>query len=871
MKRSPVLPAVVVTALLLSCGNNHLIADKSFRNLISDDYSARVEKYASVRGDLFGLVDTIREDSRREAVMFLLAYMPLSDLAVYEPGFLLANVDAALKARREMTWGPTIPDDIFLHFVLPPRVNNENPDSFRLVMYDELTGRIEGLDPQGAALEINRWCHEKVSYQPSDIRTSSPMATMLSARGRCGEESTLTVAALRTAGLPARQVYTPRWAHSDDNHAWVEVWINGRWHYMGACEPELVLDRGWFTEPARRAMLIHTRAFGRYTGSEPLVKRENMFSELNTLRSYAVTKELRVSVTDGTGDPVRGADVSYLIYNYAEFYTLALLRSDNEGECSLTTGLGALLVWADDGTRCGYTYAAPADTSVKVVLTDDHPSGTAFVDMTAPPVLTPFPPLDEEMVRKNNLLLKQEDSIRQSYINSWMSDIQVSDLSASAGVSEERIMKALRTSMGNYRNIARFLGESAGNGGLAVRLLENIAEKDLRDTPHEILYDHLVNAPENKSWQDEGFYDAYVLSPRIDNEILSPFRSSLKSMTEDLQDQFAADPLHIAGWIDTAIAITDTENYYNTPVIPSGVVRLRTADRHSRDILFVALCRTLGHPARLEPGTGRPQYRMSGEWNSVWFTGDPRPSDRRSFVTFTTGEKNPEPEYHTHFSLAVLENGKYRPLDYGYNVRITNLPVKIPLDPARYLLVTGNRDENGDVLASLSFLELKSDEDIKLDVTLRKKDKAKLSGKKINTAATLLAWSGDDLSLDTLVQKGVVLIWLEPGKEPTRHILNDLPLLKKEFDKWGGFFIFLTDPSSSSASFSPEDIEGLPERSLFALDRDLKFMLSVLDNGTVSHPLPVVICADSEGNVLFTSDGYRIGTGEQILKNINNR
>jgi hypothetical protein len=95
--------------------------------------------------------------------------------------------------------------------------------------------------------------------------------------------------------------------------------------------------------------------------------------------------------------------------------------------------------------------------------------------------------------------------------------------------------------------------------------------------------------------------------------------------------------------------------------------------------------------------------------------------------------------------------------------------------------------------------------------------------------------------------------------------------MKNEFDKWGGFFIFLTDPASASALFSPEDIEGLPERSLFVLDRDLQFMLSVLDNGTVAHPMPVVTCADSEGNVLFTSEGYRIGTGEQILKNINNR
>ena len=29
--------------------------------------------------------------------------------------------------------------------------------------------------------------------------------------------------------LKKRQVYTPRWAHTDDNHAWVEAWADGRW------------------------------------------------------------------------------------------------------------------------------------------------------------------------------------------------------------------------------------------------------------------------------------------------------------------------------------------------------------------------------------------------------------------------------------------------------------------------------------------------------------------------------------------------------------------------------------------------------------------------------------------------------------------
>ena len=62
---------------------------------------------------------------------------------------------------------------------------------------------------QDAILEVNHWCHEKAIYTPSDARTSSPLATVRTAYGRCGEESTFLVAALRSVGIPARQVYIP--------------------------------------------------------------------------------------------------------------------------------------------------------------------------------------------------------------------------------------------------------------------------------------------------------------------------------------------------------------------------------------------------------------------------------------------------------------------------------------------------------------------------------------------------------------------------------------------------------------------------------------------------------------------------------------
>ena len=100
------LPAVTLLAALLSCSNSHLIVDKKLRNEIREDYQARVELYSQFRGDLFGIADTVKDNARREAAEFLLAYMPLSDLAVYQPESLLAEIDGALRTRKEMPWGP---------------------------------------------------------------------------------------------------------------------------------------------------------------------------------------------------------------------------------------------------------------------------------------------------------------------------------------------------------------------------------------------------------------------------------------------------------------------------------------------------------------------------------------------------------------------------------------------------------------------------------------------------------------------------------------------------------------------------------------------------------------------------------------------
>lgn len=859
------LPVFVCMAVLLSCSSGHLIDDRSMRETLAGDYRARSEIFAESHTTLFGMADTICDTRLREAVTFLLAYMPLSDFAACEPGYLYDNAALALRARNEMRWGAKVSPEMFLNFVLPVRVNNENPDDFRVTCYNELKERVEGLTAMEAALEINRWCHEKVAYQASDSRTSAPMATMLSARGRCGEESTFTVSALRAVCIPARQVYTPRWAHTDDNHAWVEFWVEGSWYYLGACEPEPVPDRGWFTEPARRAMLVHTKAFGNYMGNEKTIKRELYFTEINTLDRYADTKQLKVRVTDQEGIPVPGALAGYMLFNYAEFYPLARLACDSNGECSLMTGFGSLLIWADDGVRHGFALARPQDSIVTVSIAAGNPAGEFTFDLRAPVIPQPFPGIDPAMAEMNERLLRRGDSLRNAYINSWMTGEDSDAIAQRAGLPADVVTSLLKTSMGNFRAVIDFIDRSGEKSGLALRLLQNISEKDLRDTPAAVLADHIMNAPVPPTGSDTSLYDTYVLSPRISTELLSPFRSEFKTLPPDLIDLFRSDPATAVAWVDSTIIITESENHYAVPVVPGGVLRLGMADSRSRGIFFVALCRSAGIPSRLAPGTGRPQFHANGKWHDAWFAGEAKPSDTPGYVTFISGSDDREPEYHVHFTLAWFENGRFTTLDYGYGEKLNNLPRRIPLDPGTYMLTTGNRDEGGNVMASLSFLELKPGEDLQVNVTLPAFTDYAQEGGNINLDENITDLSGANLRLDSMAENGLVMVWIEPGREPTRHFLNDLPRLKQEFDNWGGQFIFLTDPARTTGAFDPESVTGRPEKTLFAVDLKLELMSALLGTGSSVKPQPVVLYCDKNGKVVFFSEGYRIGTARRLL------
>jgi len=880
---------LLLTLMLMlgwSCSSKkfHIYSDPEYSKKVESRFQERKSMVANRDSALFTVFNQDLTVAEQEGLKFLYAYMPLNDLADYNGDFYLNQVRWSLAARDTFKWGQNIPEDLFRHFVLPYRVNNENLDTARIVFFRELKDRIKNMGMLEAALEVNHWCHEKVTYRGSDGRTSAPLASLRTAYGRCGEESTFAVTALRAVAIPARQVYTPRWAHSDDNHAWVEFWADGKWHYMGACEPDCVPDLGWFTEPARRAMLIHTKAFGNYKGEERAENRETNFALLNTLPTYAPTKQIFVKVLDAAGAPAKNATVEFQLYNYAEYYPISIKKTDEKGFCDFLTGFGDLLVWSYQDGPFAYKKISVADIDTLTLTINQLPYQDLRQEFDMEPPIQREPlPTANDCRDQNNLMLQKEDSIRGAYEKTFRTEEQSRIFAESLNLDPGVVWNYLFRSRGNYDQIESFLKTTDPEArNLAIKLLEVISDKDLRDTRADILLDYLHSYIEQSGSTDPMRFTGVLpggpslettLNPRVANEMLVSCRKFLvKQFGPDFIRETQQHPETMIEWIRKEIKLNPTENYYNTPLTPVGVFNMRIADSDSRKIFAVACYRTFNIPARLKPGTLEVEYWSDGKWNTANF-GDSAVSSRpEATLILKNDPENPvKPQYETHFTLARFEQGKYKTLAYGYDNFGDPLTEPITLDEGFYLLVTGNRVPGGKVLSNLTFFELKAGERKEMMVTLRKSGQIPTVIGVLNPVWPVkpLDNSGFDWK-EILSTNRAIICWVDPDKEPTKHIFQDLGALKMEIDKLNCPFIFLIPENKLPAGFSTESWKGLPALSRMATIPDLT-SLEELEKSTgksLTGQLPVVIRVDKDGKVTYLSSGYKIGIGEEIIKEV---
>ncbi|MBQ2489324.1 MAG: transglutaminase domain-containing protein [Bacteroidales bacterium] len=883
--------------MLLACHREtHFITDAGYRAQVEMDFEARKLLASGRATELFSVMDSSLSLEEREAMQFLYAYMPYSDLADYDGNFFLKQVRCAFAARDTFSWGRTVPEEIFRHFVLVYRVNNENLDTARMYIFNELKGRLKGMTMYDAALEVNHWCHEHVTYRPSDVRTSAPLATLRTGFGRCGEESTLAVTALRAVGIPARQCYTPRWAHCDDNHAWVEVWVEGQWRYLGACEPAAKLDMAWFSQPATRCMMVHTKAFGRYNGDEEVVRRTGLYSELNLLSHYADTRHITATVQDREGKPVREAQVKFKLYNYSEYYTLATMTTDADGQASITTGLGDLLVWACKDGKYGYV-KIDVRKNDRITLKLTRSAGEEYVEnLEINPPVGKFRDegATEAEIAANACRLACEDSMRNAYLATFptISTVGVethgrASLQPNPNLTDEQIQEIIRKCEGNYAEIIKFINNHAdeklaGEESVAFDLYPDVchetwekwnvlydylcsfSDKDLRDITADVLEAHCVIPSMNFVGWDYEIYKKGLLPARISNEMVRPYRKELAVF-----NGYTADS--ILRWTAENIIVDDTGNYYRCPISPVGVYKLRHADAHSRDIFFIAACRAAGIPAYMDNATEQLfVYDVNKmNWQIVSFAEKQEQAKTGKLRLEYHGAAKLKPQYWSHFTIAKFENGDFVTFDYENDPRVASFPATLELEAGYYMLSTGNRYSDGAALSRLEFFNVSEGETVTKELVIRPLEARPGMVYGCVTPDMRVSINSEQHSLPELLGKNpLVLCYIEPDREPTKHLLNELSAMQKTFDEWKIPFLMVV-PEGEERAFDPKRWH-LPHDTKVAVDSNglllERLAAEKICFKTVSRPLVLIVRSD--GKVTFKSEGYRIGTAELVFKSL---
>ena len=828
----------------------------------------------------------------RTALEFLYAWMPVSDVMMYPAETYLDFARRGVWLRKNRSQVAALPADFFGEYVLFHRVNNEEIRPCRELFGEQLDRRLyEGTEkPQTEeerALEINRWAAENGTYHSDDIRTISAEAFYSRGYGRCGEESVFVVNAMRAAGVPARQVYAPWWAHTDDNHAWVEVWVSGRWQFLGACEPQSVLNQGWFNRASSRTMLVRSRAYtkGAFLEDEDTIGTDGCVTECNQTARYREVRKIQVQVAKEviasgqagrkpdapeqsaaaqplterrTGQTEKAVEIELQVYNEGSWKTLTRKKTDEDGHLSFFTGDGMLRIHPlSNALKDAFLQAGSGDAEVRLAtagcspdghnLDNDYDEGWQQIEYAAPteePVF--YPQADAGQRTADSAFLERAAEIRNERTKDWEAS-GTAFLRNALVTPEQTLVKKT--------------------------VLSSLSEKDLTDCREEIVRGHLSAVIENGL--KGTISDSEVVGLRIGNEVLSSWFEEVSAfLGKERITYFSMHPEEIWDFVNSHVHELPQEDFGELIMTPGAALRSGVCNQNSREVLAAAVARVCGIPARIREDDGTAEYRVSASWSEKGASSAqaeylPFNSSRRetSCLTLRTGDET-DVKYETTWGLTRLsDEGKpdqFLALRDNWN----HGRMDIPLVPGRYCLVTAQRLPNGNahVLECHIRAEAGRKEDISLKMQQIRPEEMFVSVDM--TPLHLRADNGESVRQQNGQKR--LYIWLAPGQEPTEHILNEMLDNAESYERIAPVISLITDtPMQKEQRLVRKVTDRFPSiQCCYAEDPSEREMLMrsfYLDPGQ----LPFIFVTDRSGHGIFSAGGYQVGTGRLLIRIMN--
>jgi hypothetical protein len=148
--------------------------------------------------------------------------------------YLIQNIESAFQDFGRYSWNKDVPFDVFLDYLLPYNVYQNNPDDWRALLLKKYAYIRDSM--AAAAVEDGRFIYKQVVEKElakevaytTDFLSLSNYASykeiMYSGKGECNRLAYVNTLALRAMGIPATIDIVPFWGTENGGHADVAFW-----------------------------------------------------------------------------------------------------------------------------------------------------------------------------------------------------------------------------------------------------------------------------------------------------------------------------------------------------------------------------------------------------------------------------------------------------------------------------------------------------------------------------------------------------------------------------------------------------------------------------------------------------------------------
>jgi hypothetical protein len=818
------------------------------------DLQQVLEKAGNNRIEVERFIDRSKKEGYGDWAQFLLSSMPDVDLVNFRSDDFISYFQAVEKNRKRVPWGNKVDDFLFYHYILPHRVSQEPLEDFTAVYADTLYDIIEDAkDMRQAVLRINEWVYTRMKYEPTSRWDQNASVTIDRGFGRCEEMAILCIKALRSVFIPARKVYSPWWPFTNSNHAWVEVWIDGKWHYIGGGEPT-DLENAWFFLPAKRAAIIEGVVYGDIEeGEEVIYKKKEGYTIINTTPNYCDTKQLIVMVNKDNS-PAESVSVSICVYNYSSLPPVGIKKTDDDGFVSFTVGLTDLFIYAAQDSLIDYSLWKPTgvarDTVVLELSKKEFPDTSFWLHTRR---------LDKK--KKEPQYKPNKDSLKLLQERHFCR-INIVDISLASILDEkdEKLIKIFYHAKGKGKLLLSYykdLDADLNNG--FIDYFDALHPKDIVSVDTVGLTKEIEAMVTSVEWANQEIPDSVIreslISDRILFEQIGKWRDSMQTEFIDFRKEDIEKTVNtVFSWVIDNIQKVEERGYFGPMKNSLDVYRTGCGMEEERFILICGILRSLGIPARVKWSYDAFEYWDRG-WKEMKFEKEKKKKEKAWVsIFFEKDDVEIEENRRYYYDYSITKFAEYpRRLDPPVDTMGGNTVVTLDKEPL--YAICGWRNGFGDTYVRIKqFLPTKDTSSVTLKEDIPEDVKP---GDLIVRKYRQLELEDFDIEKEELNKGGILIIVFDTESEASKSTLKNAKDAINDFP--GKVFLFASTETKERAEYFLKEM-GISKGEVYTVSKEIYKKEFRVKN------LPSIIYLE-DGNCVFWVEGLFLHL-ERLIEDI---